>query len=149
MRKSVIAAALLALPLLAACSTNDSTPANLVTASSAPAAAVTTTATPGGSTTTTTSPAKSGAPTTSGAATPGGSTLTAPQISKSLQDKGGLDAKTADCVAGIYIDTGLSDSGIQKLIDHGYTNPATLNLTSEDFRKAGTAVKRITTECVK
>lgn len=145
MRKSVIAAALLALPLLAACSTNDSTPANLVTASSAPAAAVTTTATPGA----TTSPTKSGAPTTSGTATPGGSTLTAPQISKSLQDKGGLDAKTADCVAGIYIDTGLSDSGIQKLIDHGYNNPATLNLTSEDFRKAGTAVKRITTECVK
>ncbi|MEV6068012.1 hypothetical protein AB0L82_15790 [Nocardia sp. NPDC052001] len=148
MRKSVIAAALLALPLLAACSTNDSTPANLVTASSAPAAAVTTTASPGG-TTATTSPAKSGAPTTSGTATPGGSTLTAPQISKSLQDKGGLDAKTADCVAGIYIDTGLSDSGIQKLIDHGYNNPATLNLTSEDFRKAGAAVKRITTECVK
>ncbi|WP_330184372.1 hypothetical protein OHB26_12705 [Nocardia sp. NBC_01503] len=143
MRKTAIAVALLALPLLAACSSEDKSgaPVNPVSATT-PAVAVTTTA-PAVTTTTT----SSGVATTSGAPTSG--TLTAPQISKSLQDKAGLDSKTADCVAGIYVDEGLSQSGIQKLIDHGYNNPVGIGLTGDDLRKAGTATKRIVTECVR
>ncbi|MRH86563.1 hypothetical protein GFY24_03590 [Nocardia sp. SYP-A9097] len=146
MRKSAIAVALLALPLLAACSTEDKTgaPANLVSVTSTPAAVTSTTAP---ALTTTTAPTSAAISTTSAVSTTG--TLTAPLISKSLQDKGGLDTKTADCIAGIYVDEGLSQSGIQKLIDHGYNNPAGIGLTTDDLRKAGKATKRIVSECIR
>ncbi|MEU6587317.1 hypothetical protein [Nocardia sp. NPDC046763] len=140
MRKSVVVVALLALPLLSACS-NDQKSANpatttppAVTATSAAATSV------------------SGAPATSSGATssPGGSALTADQISKALQDKGKLSQQTADCVANIYLQEGLSDSGIQKIIDSANgTNPAKVSLGTEDLIKAGKATKRIATECVK
>ncbi|MGW5111742.1 hypothetical protein [Nocardia sp. NPDC004123] len=140
MRKSVVVVALLALPLLSACSNDQqsatpaTTTAPAVTATSAAATSV------------------SGAPATSAGATtsPGGSALTAEQISKALQDKGKLGQQTADCVAGIYLQEGLSDSGIQKIIDSANgTNPAKVSLGTEDLIKAGKATKRIATECVK
>ncbi|MFE2998474.1 hypothetical protein ACFXG4_26150 [Nocardia sp. NPDC059246] len=138
MRKFVVVVALLALPLLSACSNDQqsATPATTtaVTATSAAATSV------------------SGAPTTSAGATtsPGGSALTAEQISKALQDKGKLSQPTADCVANIYLQEGLSDSGIQKIIDSANgTNPAKVSLGTEDLIKAGKATKRIATECVK
>ncbi|MGW5226549.1 hypothetical protein ACWEP5_16555 [Nocardia niigatensis] len=134
MRKSVVAVALLALTLLSACS-NDQQSASPVT-TSVPKAV------------TTTSP---GVTTSSGAATsPGGSALTAEQISKALQDKGKLSQQTADCVANVYLQEGLSDSGIQKIIDSANgTNPAKVGLGTEDLIKAGKATKRIATECIK
>ncbi|MET8427414.1 hypothetical protein [Nocardia sp. NPDC004860] len=140
MRKSVVVVALLALPLLSACSNDQqsatpaTTTAPAVTATSAAATSV------------------SGAPATSaGAATsPGGGALTAEQISKALQDKGKLSQQTADCVANVYLQEGLSDSGIQKIIDSANgTNPAKVSLGTEDLIKAGKATKRIATECVK
>ncbi|WP_067574748.1 hypothetical protein [Nocardia acidivorans] len=149
MRKTALAVALLALPLLAACSSQDKSgaPATVVSVTSTPAAAVTTTAPAVTGTTSATTSSGVVSATTSGA--PASGALTAPQISKSLQDKAGLDSKTADCVAGIYVDAGLSQSGIQKLIDHGYNNPVGVGLTGDDLRKAGTATKRIVTECIR
>ncbi|AYF75969.1 hypothetical protein D7D52_21385 [Nocardia yunnanensis] len=146
MRKSIVAVALLALPLLAACSSNSQQAAP---ATSAPKAA--TTSAP--ATTVSGAPTSmSGAPTTTpgaGAGAPG-SGLTAAQVSKALQDKGKLSAPTADCIATIYVQEGLSDSGIQKIIDSANgANPAAVSLGAADLAKAGKATKRIATECVK
>ncbi|BEK91800.1 hypothetical protein GCM10010198_19460 [Nocardia seriolae] len=67
-----------------------------------------------------------------------------------MQDKGKLSQTTADCVAKIYLEEGLSDSGIQKIIDSANgTNPAKVSLGADDLTKAGKATKRIATECVK
>ncbi|MEC3914401.1 hypothetical protein [Nocardia sp. CDC160] len=145
LRKSIVAAALLALPLLSACSNSQD---SVTAASTTPApASVTSAAKTTVSGAPTTSPGATTAPGGSGA--PGGG-LTAEQISKALQDKGKLSATTADCVANIYIQEGLSDSGIQKIIDSANgTNPAKVSLGTDDLVKAGKATKRIATECTK
>ncbi|WP_369638077.1 hypothetical protein [Nocardia sp. JMUB6875] len=152
MRKSVVAVALLALPLLSACSNSQEaatpTPTAAVSATSAAATTTPATTVSGGATTT---PGTSPGATTSpgGSAAPGG-TLTVDQVSKALQDKGKLSQTTADCVANIYIQEGLSDSGIQKIIDSANsTNPAKVSLGTDDLIKAGKATKRIATECSK
>ncbi|MFI1915546.1 hypothetical protein [Nocardia sp. NPDC020380] len=140
MRKSVVVVALLALPLLSACSNSQQ---------SAPAttsAAVTTTAAP-----TTSSGAPTTSPTTSPGATGGPSVS---DISKALQDKGKLNQTDADCIANIYVQEGLSQSGIQKLIDDANTTQPTptstkIDLTGDDLLKAAKAAKRIATECTK
>lgn len=153
MRKSVIAVALLALPLLSACSNSQEaatpTPTAPVSATTVSGAATTTPATTvsGAATTPGASPGATTSP--GGSAAPGGA-LTAGQISKALQDKGNLSQATADCVANIYIQEGLSDSGIQKIIDSANgTNPAKVSLGTDDLIKAGKATKRIATECSK
>lgn len=150
MRTSAFVVALLALPLLTACGSDDKSPTTPAPVSSAPTSVVaTTTGKPSGAPSTTVT-APGSATTTSGSAPAGG--LTAPQISKSLQDKGGLDEKTANCIANIYVDEGLSQNGIQKIIDSGYTagttNPLELGLTTDDLRKVGTATKRVVKECI-
>ncbi|MFC9996448.1 hypothetical protein [Nocardia sp. NPDC127526] len=156
MKKTVAAVALLALPVLAACSTKESsTPAGPVAAPSTSAgvtsAPVTTTSGAPASVvppTTTTS----GATTTSGGVVASGG-LTSEQISKSLQDKAKLNQQTANCIANIYIEEGISQSGLGKIIDEGYSsgsitiNPATLGLSSDDFRKVSKATSRVVSEC--
>lgn len=140
MRKSVVVVALLALPLLSACSNSQQ---------SAPAttgASVTTTAAP-----TTSSGAPTTSPTTGPGATGGPSVA---DISKALQDKGKLSQTDADCIANIYVQEGLSQSGIQKLIDDANTTQPTptstkIDLTGDDLLKAAKAAKRIATECTK
>ncbi|MFE5287697.1 hypothetical protein ACFRAQ_22245 [Nocardia sp. NPDC056611] len=151
MRKSVVVVALLALPLLSACANSQQA------ATPTPAGVPTSVAPTSGSGLPTTLP--SGLPTlpsgvtlpSSIAATPGAlGALTAAEISKALQDKGKLNQQTADCVAGIYIQEGLSDSGIQKIIESANgANPTKVNLGTEDLLKAGKAGKRIATECTK
>ncbi|MGW4355754.1 hypothetical protein ACWELJ_27050 [Nocardia sp. NPDC004582] len=152
MRKSVVVVALLALPLLSACANSQQ--------------AATPTPTPAGVPTSVAPTSGSGLPTTlpsglpalpSGVslpasipASPAVGALTAAEISKALQDKGKLSQQTADCVAGIYIQEGLSDSGIQKIIESANgANPTKVNLGTEDLLKAGKAGKRIATECTK
>ncbi|MEC3958297.1 hypothetical protein VMT65_35040 [Nocardia sp. CDC153] len=151
LRKSIVAAALLALPLLSACSNSQE---SVTAASTTPAPAAVTSAaktTVSGAPTTSPGAAVSpGATTAPGGSASPGSGLTAEQISKALQDKGKLSATTADCVANIYIQEGLSDSGIQKIIDSANgTNPAKVSLGTDDLVKAGKATKRIATECTK
>ncbi|MFJ4658619.1 hypothetical protein ACIP5Y_45740 [Nocardia sp. NPDC088792] len=141
MRKSVVVVALLALPLLSACSNSQqSAPATTS------AAATTTTAAP-----TTSSGAPTTSPTTGPGATGGPSVS---DISKALQDKGKLSQTDADCIANIYVQEGLSQSGIQKLIDDANTTQPTptstkIDLTGDDLLKAAKAAKRIATECTK
>ncbi|MEU1208986.1 hypothetical protein [Nocardia sp. NPDC005825] len=153
MRKSVVVVALLALPLLSACANSQ----QAATPTPTPAGVPTSVAPTSGSGLPTTLP--SGLPTlpsgvtlpSSIAATPGAvGALTAAEISKALQDKGKLSQQTADCVAGIYLQEGLSDSGIQKIIESANgTNPTKVSLGTEDLLKAGKAGKRIATECTK
>ncbi|MFE6863266.1 hypothetical protein [Nocardia sp. NPDC057668] len=148
MRKSVFAAALLALPLLAACGTDESStaPTTLAPVSSAPV-----TTSPGATTAPLTSGSAPKSTTKSDATTPGAvpsGALAVPIISQSLQDKGGLDAKTADCVAKIYVDEDLSQNGLTKIIEKGNTNnPAELGLSMDDLRKAASAATRVVKEC--
>ncbi|MFD6352604.1 hypothetical protein [Nocardia tengchongensis] len=147
MRKSVVVVALLALPLLSAACTNDQT-----AATPTPSAAPTSAALISGSGLPSLSPGVTIPGLTPGATTPGGAVgaLTAAEISKALQDKGKLNQQTADCVAGIYLQEGLSDSGIQKIIESANgTNPTKVSLGTDDLLKAGKAGKRIATECVK
>ncbi|MEV0468123.1 hypothetical protein AB0I30_00850 [Nocardia tengchongensis] len=147
MRKSVVVVALLALPLLSAACNNDQT-----AATPAPSAAPTSAASISGSGLPSLSPGVTIPGLTPGATTPGGAVgaLTAAEISKALQDKGKLNQQTADCVAGIYLQEGLSDSGIQKIIESASgTNPTKVSLGTDDLLKAGKAGKRIATECVK
>ncbi|MVU80121.1 hypothetical protein GPX89_23100 [Nocardia sp. ET3-3] len=144
MRKSVVVVALCALPLLSACSNSQQAATPTPTAPTSAVVAAPSTTVSGMPTT---APGGSGAP--GGSASPGNG-LTAEQISKALQDKGKLSQATADCVADIYIQEGLSDSGIQKIIDSANgTNPAKVSLGSDDLIKAGKATKRIATECTK
>ncbi|GAB3212208.1 hypothetical protein ACWCW7_16855 [Nocardia tengchongensis] len=147
MRKSVVVVALLALPLLSAACNNDQT-----AATPTPSAAPTSAAPISGSGLPSLSPGVTIPGLTPGATTPGGAVgaLTAAEISKALQDKGKLNQQTADCVAGIYLQEGLSDSGIQKIIESANgTNPTKVSLGTDDLLKAGKAGKRIATECVK
>lgn len=151
MKKSIAVVAFAALPLLAACS--NSQQAASPTPSTTPAAV--TSAAP--ATTVSGSPTTPGTSPTSGASlSPGASTsatsggLSVDQVSKALQDKGKLSQQNADCVAGIYVQEGLSQSGIQKIIDSANgADPGKLSLSTEDLIKAGKATKRIATECVK
>ncbi|GAB2522561.1 hypothetical protein [Nocardia heshunensis] len=145
MRKSIVVAALIALPLLSACSNSQ----QAAPATTTPNAVKATTSAP--ATTVSGAPGASGTPAAGATTTPGsGSGLTADQISKALQDKGKLSQQTADCVANIYIQEGLSDSGIQKVIDSANgTNPTTAGLSKDDLIKAAKATTRIATECVK
>ncbi|MGW4241743.1 hypothetical protein [Nocardia sp. NPDC004722] len=149
MRKSIVVAALLALPLLSACSNSQ----EAAPATTTPLAAKVTTTAPATTVSgaPTVTPGASGTPAAGATTAPGsGSGLTADQISKALQDKGKLSQATADCVANIYIQEGLSDSGIQKVIDSANgTNPAKAGLSTDDLIKAAKATSRIATECVK
>ncbi|GAB4589710.1 hypothetical protein [Nocardia sp. IFM 10818] len=157
MKKTVAAVALLALPVLAACSTEESsTPAGPVAAPSTSAgvtsAPVTTTSGAPAAVVPPTTTAPGGVTTASGGAVASG-VLTSEQISKSLQDKAKLNQQTANCIADIYIEEGISHSGLGKIIDEGYSsgsitiNPATLGLSSDDFRKVSKATSRVVSEC--
>ncbi|MFE3191240.1 hypothetical protein ACFXHA_19675 [Nocardia sp. NPDC059240] len=148
MRKSIVVAALIALPLLSACSNSQQAAPATTTPNAATTTAAAVTTVSGAPTVT---PGASGTPSAGATTTPGsGSGLTADQISKALQDKGKLSQTTADCVANIYIQEGLSDSGIQKVIDSANgTNPTTAGLSKDDLIKAAKATTRIATECVK
>ncbi|WP_405486907.1 hypothetical protein [Nocardia sp. NBC_00511] len=149
MKKSIAVVAFAALPLLAACS--NSQQAASPTSSTAPAAVTSATTVSGTPTATPGATPSSGAsvgPGASTTATSGG--LSVDQVSKALQDKGKLSQQNADCVAGIYVQEGLSQSGIQKIIDSANgADPGKLSLSTEDLIKAGKATKRIATECVK
>ncbi|WP_067533157.1 hypothetical protein [Nocardia crassostreae] len=155
MKKSVVVVALLALPVLAACSSKESTQPAPLAAPTTSAAVVTSapvTTTSGAPTTSSTLTTPGGTTTTSGGAVASGG-LTTEQISQSLQDKAKLNEQTADCIANIYVAEGISQSGIGKIIDEGYKsgsitiNPATLGLSSDDFRKLGKGSSRVVAEC--
>ncbi|WP_067720784.1 hypothetical protein [Nocardia yamanashiensis] len=141
MRKSAFAIALLTLPLLSACTKAEQAVAPATTsaaASTSPAAA-------------STAPKSSAAATTTPGSVPTG-TLSAGQISQSLQDKGHLDQKTADCIANIYVAEGISQSGIRVILNSDYTSgaasPTELGLTMDDVKKATAATKRVVSECI-
>ncbi|MGV9415384.1 hypothetical protein ACWDOP_36265 [Nocardia sp. NPDC003693] len=148
MRKSVLAVALLALPLLAACGTDESSTAPTTLAPVSSSAPVTTS--PGATTPKTTVSAPKST-TESDATTPGSvpsGALAVPVISQSLQDKGGLDAKTADCVAKIYVEEDLSQNALTKIAQSGNAaNPTELGLSVDDLRKAAAAATRVVKEC--
>ncbi|MBL1072982.1 hypothetical protein JK358_01085 [Nocardia sp. 2] len=150
MRKPLIAAALLMLPLLAACS-NDQESAPPGTTAAASVAATTTATAPGPTSPSATTSVQAGATTTSGT-TVSGPPLTAAEISESLQDKGKLDAKTADCIAAVYIDEGISQPGLRKILDSDYNSaaisPTDLGLTTSDIPKVAKATTRVVSECI-
>ncbi|WP_067694799.1 hypothetical protein [Nocardia jejuensis] len=145
MRKSAIAVALLALALLAGCGSDDtsSAPTTSVAATSISVSGKPGATTPGAST------PPGGASPTSGA-TPSGGALSAAEISKNLQDKGQMDAQTADCIAKIYVEENLSQNALRKILETDSAgNPLITGLTADDLRKAGTAAKRVVLECHK
>ncbi|MET9488871.1 hypothetical protein [Nocardia sp. NPDC006630] len=103
----MIAAALIALPLLAACSSGgDSAPA-----------------------------------------------VTHDQLAASLQ-KGGLDAKAADCAAKMFIDQGISQDGLRLMMktdskSGAGTDAESLGMSTADADKARTAANNIVASCMK
>ncbi|QLY30856.1 hypothetical protein H0264_00060 [Nocardia huaxiensis] len=145
MRKTLIAAALAMLPLLAACGSSDQSTAPSTSAAAATSVAATTTA--GTTSAAPTTTVKTGTSTT----TVSGAPLTAAEISKALQDKGSLDAKTANCIAEIYIDEGISQPGLRKILESdsttGTLNVSDLGLTTSDIPKAVKATARVVSEC--
>ncbi|MEV6770611.1 hypothetical protein AB0N05_18515 [Nocardia sp. NPDC051030] len=145
MRKSVLAVALLTLPLMAGCGSDEKAAAPTT---SVVATSTAVTATSSGSASTTPAASNGATATTSGAA---GGGLSAAEISKNLQDKGHVDQKTADCIAKIYVEEGLSQNGIRKLIDAGNGSGSTVptGLSADDLMKAAKATKRVVTECSK
>lgn len=105
LRISLIAAACIALPLLGACSSEDSQ-----------------------------------------------STVSQADLSKALQDSGLKDAKLADCAAKLYVDEGVSQDGLQKMIKPGGSTPkedGTMGgLSEDDTAKVSAATQKIAKECV-
>ncbi|MTE14786.1 hypothetical protein GLP40_18685 [Nocardia sp. CT2-14] len=108
MRISLLAAALVALPLLAACGSSSDKPADISQA----------------------------------------------DVSKALQDGGLKDAKLADCAAKIYVDQGISQSGLRLMIKNdaktaAATDPESLGMSKDDADKARAATNKIVTDCLK
>lgn len=78
-------------------------------------------------------------------------TVTQADISKSLQDKGLKDKSLADCAAKVYVDQGISQEGLRKMIGDEYdakaADPNNFGMSSDDADKAREANTKIFTEC--
>lgn len=83
---------------------------------------------------------------------PAPAALTQADIAKSLRDKGLQDQRLADCAAKIYVDEGISQSGLRTMISNEYdskaADPETLGMTKTDADKARTATGKIVKECI-
>ncbi|MBF6214910.1 hypothetical protein IU433_13860 [Nocardia puris] len=136
MRTTLMAAALVALPLLAGCG-GDAEPVADVPAPSTPAQ------------TTTTSAATSSSTPTEGA--PAGGDLTEAEIAAALTGKG-LPQKQADCAARIYVEEEISESGLREILETDFSagpiDSSKLELSAEDRARLSTASQRLVQECI-
>jgi len=87
----------------------------------------------------------------------GSDAVTTADLSKSMQDKGLQDAALADCAAQLYVDSGISEEGLQAMVNEGEgaqvqsgqpVDPATLGMSEEDSSKATEAANKIVSECI-
>lgn len=88
----------------------------------------------------------------------GSDTVTAADLSKSMQDKGLQNAALADCAAQVYVDSGISQEGLQAMVNEGEdaqaaqseqpVDPSTLGMSEEDSSKATEAANKIVSECI-
>ncbi|MFJ9368479.1 hypothetical protein ACIRRA_29210 [Nocardia sp. NPDC101769] len=106
MRISLLAAVLVALPLLAACGGSGDKPADVTQA----------------------------------------------DVSKSLQ-AGGLEAKFADCAAKVFVDQGISQDGLRRMIKNdaksgNVTDMESAGMSKDDTDKAQAAATKIVTACM-
>ncbi|KAA1415860.1 hypothetical protein F0U44_19675 [Nocardioides humilatus] len=72
----------------------------------------------------------------------GGGAPSADDISDSLQDKGGLDAKLADCIADKLVDSDLSDDQLNALADDDQSD-----LDADEVAEITDEVAKATTDC--
>ncbi|WP_405486909.1 hypothetical protein [Nocardia sp. NBC_00511] len=75
-------------------------------------------------------------------------------VSKALQDGGLKDVKLADCAAKIYVDQGISQSGLRLMIKNDAktataTDPESMGMSKDDADKARAATSKIVTDCLK
>ncbi|MEV6563002.1 hypothetical protein AB0M22_45310 [Nocardia sp. NPDC051756] len=123
MRFTVITTALLVLPLLAGCDDGN------------------------GSTASTTESARTSSSSTS---SPQGG-ITAAELSRALQSKGGTNPRVADCIAGIYVQERLSQDALRVIRDSfangGPDDSTYLKFSPQDQVKMGNASSRLVQEC--
>jgi hypothetical protein len=78
--------------------------------------------------------------------------ITQTDLAKSLQDKGLQDQKLAECAAKVYVEQGISQEGLRKMIGSEYdtkaVDPSTLGMSKEDADKAREATGKIVSECL-
>jgi hypothetical protein len=78
--------------------------------------------------------------------------VTQADLAKSLQDKGLKDRQLADCAAKVYVDQGISQEGLHKMISSEYdtkaADPGTFGMSKEDAEKARQATNKIVSDCL-
>ncbi|MFF0528313.1 hypothetical protein ACFYT3_07965 [Nocardia amikacinitolerans] len=124
MRKSVIAAMCVVLPLLAGCGDETSTASGTST-TSAPSVTSTAPALPAGD-------------------------LSQADIATALAGKG-LPPKQSECVARIYVEEKISQDGLRRILAadlSGPVDPVLLGLSAEDRTRVGAASQRMVQECI-
>ncbi|WP_433600081.1 hypothetical protein ACQPXH_31710 [Nocardia sp. CA-135953] len=77
--------------------------------------------------------------------------VTQADLAKSLQDKGLKDKNLADCAAKLYVDQGISQEGLRKMVSDEYDAKAAdannFGMSQSDADKAREANTKIFTEC--
>jgi hypothetical protein len=77
--------------------------------------------------------------------------ITQADLAKSLQEKGLKDKTLADCAAKVYVDQGISQEGLRKMIGDEYdakaADPNNFGMSQSDADKAREANSKIFTEC--
>ncbi|MFF0546805.1 hypothetical protein ACWEVD_22325 [Nocardia thailandica] len=74
--------------------------------------------------------------------------VTQAQLSKALQDKGLGNPKLADCAAKVFIDSGMSQSGLKVMVASSKPGDPAQQLDKEDAAKATASQSKIATQCV-
>jgi hypothetical protein len=77
--------------------------------------------------------------------------VTQADLAKSLQE-GLKDRQLADCAAKVYVDQGISQEGLRKMISSEYdtkvADPTTFGMSKEDAEKARQATNKIVSDCL-
>ena len=77
--------------------------------------------------------------------------ITQADLSKSLQDKGLKDKGLADCAAKVYVEQGISQDGLRKMIGSEYdskaADPTNYGMSKDDGDKAREANTKIFSDC--
>ncbi|MFC4123681.1 hypothetical protein [Nocardia rhizosphaerae] len=75
--------------------------------------------------------------------------VTQAELSKSLQDKGLSNPELADCAAGVFLDSGMSQDGLRVMVSNAQSGDPAELLGEEDAAKVGAAQSKIAADCVR